>query len=106
MIGDLRHFMKLQQESRSDDDGGGSALSWADVTTFWASIEPTSIREDRQGEKLTGRSTHRIYARYDSRFAANKRIVWGSRIFNIRGVKNIHESGRFVEIQAEEGVAV
>lgn len=105
MIGILRNKLTLQQEARSADSGGGGSLSWQDVTTFWGAVEPLAGAESVRADALAGHLTHRIYARYDSRFAPELRIQWGSRLFNIRAVKNTDERGRFVEILAQEGVA-
>lgn len=104
-IGDMRQRLALQQEVRTADTGGGASLSWSTIKTIWAEVMPVSAREDMQGEKLSGRTTHKIITRYDSGITTDMRLLLGARIFNIRGVRNVEERGRFLEIIAEEGVA-
>ncbi len=110
MIGEMRQRLILQKESRSEDGGGGAALSWTTVATVWASIEPVRAYEKVTGEKPVGSITHRITTRYEAAISpqpdAAMRFIWGSRTFNIRGVRNSSERNRFLLIDAEEGVAV
>jgi len=105
LLGNMRHVLSLQQETRTPDTAGGAALGWTTVATLWASVEPLRGTEDTLAEKLTGVITHKILVRDEATITAAMRFLWGSRIFNIRSIKNIEECGRFLEILAEEGVA-
>jgi SPP1 family predicted phage head-tail adaptor len=102
----MRQRLILQQESRVADTGGGAVLSWADVKTLWASVTPLTGRENMQGERPTAAATHRIVTRHDTAITPEKRFLFGARVFNIRHVRSYAEQGRFMEILAEEGVAV
>jgi SPP1 family predicted phage head-tail adaptor len=102
----MRQRLTLQQESRVADGGGGADLNWVDEKVLWAALKPLSGRETVQGEKLTVAATHRIVLRHDPAVTAEKRFLFGARIFNIRHVRSLDERGRFMEALAEEGVAV
>lgn len=106
IVGAMRNVLSLQQESRVADTGGGAALSWTTIATLWASVEPLRGSETVQAEKLTGVITHKIIVRDEITITAAMRFLWGSRIFNIRSIRNVGERGRFLEILAEEGVAL
>lgn len=104
-IGPLRQRLYLQQESLGADTGGGGALSWTTIATLWAAVEPFSGKEALQAGRISGSITHRIRLRYDSSVTTAMRFLWGSRVFNIRDIRNINERNRVMEILAEEGVA-
>lgn len=105
-IGVMRVRLTLQQESLAPDTGGGNSLSWSNIGIYWAELAPLSGREDVQGEKLTGRLTHRISMRAEVAVTTAMRFLYGVRTFNIRSVKNVEERGRFLDILAEEGAAI
>lgn len=101
----MRMLLTLQQEVRNPDTGGGAALSWGDVAILWAEVRPFSGHEDMQGEKVTGRLTHKIRLRTHDAITTAMRFAAGNRVFNIRSVRNVEERGNWVEVLAEEGVA-
>lgn len=104
-IGRMRHRITLQQEARTADTGGGATLGWDDVATLWAEITPVSGSEVRQADQLVGSITHRIHVRYMGTITTAMRFMMGTRVFNIRSIKNMDERGRMMDILAEEGVA-
>jgi SPP1 family predicted phage head-tail adaptor len=104
-IGKMRQRLTLQEETRSADGGGGAALAWADIATFWADIEPFRVQETLSAEKLAGVVTHKITVRAEIGITPAMRLAGSGRVFNILGVRNIGERGRFLEILAEEGSA-
>ena len=105
-IGDLRKRVTLQTESSVSDNAGGYTLSWADVATVWADIVPTSMSEVIMAQRLEGHVTHRVTIRYRSDITADMRVMYGARIFNVRGYMNKDENNRWIELLVEEGSAV
>lgn len=110
----LRHRVTLQQEVTTDDTQGGYTRSWEDVAELWAEISPinpgsasvsASSSEQYKFGGIETVHTYRIFLRYRSNVDASMRIVFGSRIFNIRSVINNDERNELLEIIAEEGVA-
>lgn len=108
-VGEMNRRVKLQQRSSSTDTFGQQSTTWSDLATVWARIEPVSSREYYGAQAVQVEITHRITLRYrselaDPRAAAALRVLWGSRIFNLRGPLNVDLRSRFVEIDASEGL--
>lgn len=103
-IGQLDKRVTLQQESQTPDGGGGYSLSWSDVATFWARVEPLSGQEELQAMSLEATITHRIWFRKRDDVQANMRITLGSRVFTVWSPPvNVDEADRFQYVNAEEG---
>ena len=105
MIGGFRHRVKIQEESKTADSGGGYVLAWSDVATIWADVQPASGREVFHAQQLQKNVTHRITTRYRTDVSTANRLLWGSRSFNIRAVLTVSERNRYTLILAEEGPA-
>lgn len=103
--GRLRHRVTQQREVETADGGGGYALSWENIDTFWASVEPLVGRESEQSRQLEDSVTHKIVCRGPRDIQAKDRILYDGRAFNIRVIRNIQERGHRIEMQADEGVA-
>lgn len=101
----LRQRLTLQQEVRTLDDGGGYVRSWQNIADLWAEIVPVTGRETLSYGQIIGEVTHRITLRYRDGITAANRLVFESRIFNIRSVFNVREENELVEIFAAEGAA-
>ncbi len=104
-IGAYHQRLHVQQENAVADTGGGTVMGWTTIDTVWASIEPVNGSETVIAGKLSGTITHRVRMRYAPAITPAMRFVLGSRVFNIRSIKNIQERNRALEILAEEGVA-
>ena len=107
VVGPMRHQIKIQTEAQTDDGGGGYVLGWTTTATVWANIKPISGREHLLTAQLADIITHRITirARSDLTFTGKNRILFGTRAFNVKHVINVGERDRYLELQAEEGVA-
>ncbi len=107
-IGQLRKQIHVQAEQPMPDGAGGYALAWATVATVWASLLPLSGREAFSAGHHEGRVTHKIIMRWPKDFAltADMRVLYVSRVFNIRAVFDDGERGRYATVLAEEGVAL
>jgi SPP1 family predicted phage head-tail adaptor len=109
MIGKMRHRITLQKEVRVADGGGGFTITWTNVATdpsIWASIVPVSTAENLRSMQLQVSITHRITIRYRSDITGALRVLYGGRVFNVRGIKVIEERDRWIELSCEEGVAI
>ena len=108
MVARMRQRVTLQQLVETADGAGGAARSWSDVATVWAQVTPlVGGRSERLfAGQLQGEVTHRIVMRYRSGVNVRMRVLYGTRSMNIRSVVNVNEAGVFLEILAEEGVAV
>lgn len=104
--GKLRHRIDIQRESRTADGAGGASLAWLTIAlNIPAMIKPLSGNETMAAQRLEANISHRIYIRYAAGFRSSDRIVFDGRMFQIRAILNLEERNRWLEIQAEEGVA-
>ncbi len=106
-IGELRHRLTIQAERAASDGGGGLSDPWADpvtVATVWGKVEPLTGGERLHALQIEGRLSHRIVIRHRSGITAAMRVVFGTRVFNIRAVIDTDERGRFLELLCDEGV--
>jgi len=101
----LRRKIQIQERLRVPDGVGGSYDSWSTVKTAWAKIEPLSSRETLFGMQLQLNVTHRITIRYTTGFDADYRILYGTRTFNIVGIRNPEERNKWLILDCEEGGA-
>jgi|GEM_PF-6128047 len=76
---------------------------WTNEGFLWASVSPTSAKEETE-DLRKGIVTHQIRCRYRTDITINhtKRLLYGTRVFNILSVQNVMENKRELLIQAEE----
>ncbi len=106
----LRHRLTLQQEVQTEDGAGGYVRSWNNLGDIWAEITSVSNRsiygqEKLYAEQLQSEITHKITIRFRSLISTDMRLLFESRIFNIRSIRNINENNEILELLVEEGVA-
>lgn len=102
--GKLRHEITIQSLTRTADEMGGGVDSWATFTTSWASIEPAGSKERWFGQQIEANVTHRVRIRKQDGVTTKMRVLFGSRVFQIRGVQDFEERGIFLDLLCEEGV--
>jgi len=110
----LRHKLTLQQEIQTPDGAGGSSKSWEDVADLWAEIIPIvgagassskgSGKEILLAGQVQAEVSHRILLRYRDGVTPAMRLVFESRIFNIRAVADIDEKRDTLQLLVQEGV--
>lgn len=94
-----RTRVTLQQYDLVDDGIGGKTKEWSDLTTVWAVVKAASNWrriEVFQAQELQGQMQQAVTIRYidsiaDTTVAAKLRILVESRIFNVKGVENLHD---------------
>ena len=101
-IGDLKHRVRLESATRVADGGGGSTAYWDLVADVWAAIWPRSADEPFSLDRAAGRATHDIWIRKRDGVKPEMRFVFGTRIFDILGVLDVEDKGRFLRCPAEE----
>lgn len=103
--GMLRHSITWQEEVKTPDSGGGYSKTWQDVATDKAMVKPLRGNERWQSQRIESNITHRIFMRYKANRLPSMRIVFKSRIFQVKAILNIEERNRWYEIEAIEGEA-
>lgn len=105
-IRELRHRLVLQEEVVAPDEAGGQVRNWQDVATVWAAIEALQGTERLEAMRVQAQVTHRITLRYRQDIRPGMRILRAGRPFNLRTVVDPDGRRRFLNILAEEGVAI
>lgn len=100
--GRLRHRVTIQEKSVTRDDYGAETITWTDVATVWASVEPLRGDEflamDRRGADVTTR----IVMRYYDGVAPEMRVSWGSHTYDVRSVIDVEERHRELQLMCRE----
>lgn len=108
--GDLKRYITIQQRSTTQDSTGGQSLTWTNVKSVYAKIEPLTGRELLAAQQIAAQVSHRLTVRYDPIFADPKtavayRVLYNNRIFDVQASMNFEEEDAFVELLAVEGVS-
>lgn len=101
--GTLRHSVQLQQLGTRVDDGyAGGSIPFTDVATVWAAIEPLEGFEKLEAGQFDASLSHRIRIRYYPGVRPNWRVVYGTRVFDIKSIADLEERHREMELMCEE----
>ena len=112
-IGNMRNRLQIQRATKTADGGGSFTLVWSTITTVYGSIMPRSSDESVFADKLRDKKLNKIIVRYRSNLTTENRLVQDyrrdgnsiQRIFVIKGVLNIDNEFKYLELDCEEGVA-
>jgi len=102
----LRERVKLQRKNTQSDGAGGLLVEWVTYAEVRAFVNPVSSRERMFSERIEPVITHRIVIRYRDDIDAADRIVWRGHEMRIEPPRNIEARDRWLEFDAEMGVAV
>jgi SPP1 family predicted phage head-tail adaptor len=105
--GTLRHSIVLQSPTGTLDSFGERNTTWNDVATVRASINPITTREQFLAQQAQSSVTHKVTVRYGSEIStidSSWRVLFGSRVFVIQGIRNIDERNKTIELLCEEGL--
>lgn len=104
----LRHRVIIQRPVETQDSQTGAInVSWQDVSTVWASIEPLSVKEIIAAQAEDSKMSGRITIRYRSDIDHSYRLYHAAKnmIYNVEGILADKESGlEYLTIPVSEGV--
>lgn len=103
--GKLRHNITWQKKNKTPDTGGGFTYTTDDFAITRAFIKPVSTNERFFAQRIESDITHKIYIRYRTDLNPAMRIKYGDRYFQVKGLMNIEEQNKWLEISAVEGEA-
>jgi SPP1 family predicted phage head-tail adaptor len=98
----IRHRLVLQKPVYSRDELGSTMVSWQNVVSLWASIDPIRGGERFENQKVETRQNFKISTRYRADIVPNMRLRKASRLFLIRNIANIDEENHTLEMVCEE----
>ena len=100
--GELRQRITFQQPVKAEDGYGGHVVTWANLVSVWARVEPISGREYFEAHKIQAEVTHRVKVRWLVTVNKSMRILYGERVLEIESIIDIDERRKFLEIFCRE----
>lgn len=94
----MNKALTLQERTRVPDGQGGFSEVWSDVSVVWGSIEPMKAYERFQAQQMETPASHKIMTRYDSRITTAHRLVFETRVMDIKEVINLNEDNMFLKL--------
>lgn len=105
--GKLNRRISIQRYSTTLDSGGIPVGTWMDVlgaSSVPASLEPLKGKEYFQAAAVSEQNTIPVTIRYRAGITSALRILYGTRILNIRSVVDIEERHVKLVLMCEEVV--
>lgn len=103
--GKLRHSIIWQEKIGTPDEGGGQTYTTNDVVTVRAWVKPVSTNERFFAQRVESDITHKIFLRFRTDINPAMRINLGGRLFQVKGIMNLEEQNKWLEVSAVEGEA-
>lgn len=100
--GDFRRKIIIQEPSESKDAEGIVTVTWVDLATVWAAVEPLRGRELFSAQAVTAEPITKIRIRYRSGVRPSMRVVYGTRIFDIQSVVDTGDRHRELQLMCRE----
>jgi SPP1 family predicted phage head-tail adaptor len=107
--GQLDQRITFKAESRNDDGLGGAVRGWTDIPvtpTVWAAVRAKSGRERFDTDRVNAEAGYVFTIRNRADIDERNVIVWNSRQFNIRFVRQLSNRPLYMEIEADQGAAI
>lgn len=99
----LRQQVKIQSRIDGIDAAGDAMVSWLDVATIWADVQPLRGLERMNAQQVGAAAIdHRITTRYRPGLTPKHRILYGTRVFDIESVINVNERNEMIELLCKE----
>ena len=101
-IGNLRHRITFEKPVKVADGYKGHTVTWQDVITVWASVDPLSGREYFYAHQIKAEVSHRVRIRYNEKVSTEMRIKHKDRYLMIESIIDLKERREIQEILAKE----
>ena len=106
LAGDMRERVTVQRATASADGYGGQNVSWADVATMWAKVQPVKGTEGVQAGGVAALETYLVTVRYGADVSELDRLSWRSKTMNIRTAQDRERNRQWLTLECEVGVAI
>ena len=100
--GRLKQRLVLEQRIKTPDLSGGVAITWNEVASVWALLEPIGAAMRHLAQQSAKTITHRITIRHRTDLESGWRFRKGTRIFSIITIRDPDETGRYLVCRTEE----
>jgi SPP1 family predicted phage head-tail adaptor len=89
--GELRNRLMIQSRVVTRNTYGEEVASFLTQGTIWGKVSPLNAREYFMNQQAQSQVTHQVTIRYFSGLRTDWRILWGTRVFDIRSIINPDE---------------
>ena len=97
-IGNLRERVTLLHEETTPDGHGGFETEYVEIGTVWARVEPVKDGEQFIAGGIQNITDVLVHIRRRDDLDTTSRLTWEGRTFNIKGIRNLDERGRFLAL--------
>lgn len=101
-IGEMRHCLVIESETRTSDGGGGASEAWSTVGEIWAAVRARGGSEQFEADGSKGRITHEVVIRWRSDLSPAMRFREGERLLDIRAAFDPDDTRRWLKCLCEE----
>ena len=100
--GELRNKVSLQNYDETRSASGHPTRTYATYASVWAKFRTLSGTERMAAQQVSGVITHEVTIRYRSDVHVDHRILWGTRYFDIKDVRNVDEQNEQIRMLVTE----
>lgn len=104
LAGQMRRKVTIQSRSVAIDAVGGQAVTWTDVCTLWAQVQPTGGKEITVGGALRAESIFTVTTRYYAGIVPKMRILFEGQIFEIVNINDTDQRHRELVMTCQAGL--
>lgn len=102
--GEFDQRVKLQSKSVTRSGIGAEIVTWVDVATVWAKVEPIRGREFFAAAQMQESTDHRVTIRYRTGVTRDMRIMWRNAPLDIVSVIDVKARKENLELMCLSGV--
>ena len=102
--GERRHVITIQQGTVSQNETGEEILTWVDFAKRWAAVIPLSGKEPFLEEHRQATVSHQIKIPTTAGVVPKMRVLFKTRIFDIKFIQDVQERGFKIRLICEEKV--
>ena len=102
ITGNLIKRIALQHYVETRSASGAVTRTWATYATVWAQVRTLSGRERDIAQQERATLSHEITIRYRSGVQADHRILYDSRYFDVKDVRNFDERNKEIRMRCIE----
>jgi SPP1 family predicted phage head-tail adaptor len=105
--GRLRHKIRLERATETQSAFGEPVKAWTLLKEVWGAVEPLKGAERQRAQQASAVEDVRIVVRWSSDIASlnvKDRVVFGTKIYDIKSVLNINERNSEFNLMAVEHI--
>ena len=100
----LRRRITVQSRATTIDSFGQQVITWIDMMTCWASIEPLTGKELMAAQAVSAELSHTVTVRYRTAITAAMRVIYQGRVFNIQSATDPDTAHVALQLLCTEGL--